>query len=477
MKKLYVFALGLLVAVGAQAEKEVYTVFDNATKTLTYYYDEWDAHNGDYKERYDPESQTARFVEYYEQVLKGRIDVSMKEAELTSMQAMFYGGEEYVDNNLVCFFLSAMTSIEGLENLNTANVSSMTAMFYGCKSLTSLDISHFNTQNVMRMRYMFASCTSLTSLDLSNLNTANVTDMNHMFSWCSSLTSLDLTTLNVSKVTSMGSMFYGCGALTTLYCNEDWSRSPALESSEMMFSWCYALKGDNGTTWSMDFSNSTYARPDMPGQPGYFTKKADYHYDNGWVYYDDGQRINNFGPGNYPFYWAVMYPANTLDYTELYKIGFFTTALNTEDITVSVANGGDNPSLGQVIYRKTYNPDSYVGMFTVEPEGPISFDNTKNLWIMLNAPSGYPATICANTGDPNTRWYSMDGTTWGDLATTSAGGQKNDYSFMIRACFDANEAIDQVVNSKSSNRKFIKDGQLLIERDGKLYNATGTQVK
>ena len=34
------------------------------------------------------------------------------------------------------------------------------------------------------------------------------------------------------------------------------------------------------------------------------------------------------------------------------------------------------------------------------------------------------------------------------------------------------EGIDQIVNSKSSNRKFIKDGQLLIERDG-----TGTQVK
>ena len=41
----------------------------------------------------------------------------------------------------------ALKQIEGLEFLNTSEVKDMTAMFYRCSDLTSLDVSHFNTQN------------------------------------------------------------------------------------------------------------------------------------------------------------------------------------------------------------------------------------------------------------------------------------------------------------------------------------------
>jgi hypothetical protein len=33
------------------------------------------------------------------------------------------------------------------------------------------------------------------------------------------------------------------------------------------------------------------------------------------------------------------------------------------------------------------------------------------------------------------------------------------------------------ISRQSSNRKFIKDGRLIIIRDGKTYNALGAQVK
>ena len=39
------------------------------------------------------------------------------------------------------------------------------------------------------------------------------------------------------------------------------------------------------------------------------------------------------------------------------------------------------------------------------------------------------------------------------------------------------QAIDEIVNHQSSNRKYIKDGQLLIIRDGKVYTVQGVQVK
>ena len=41
-------------------------------------------------------------------------------------------------------------------------------------------------------------------------------DMNSMFYGCESLTTLDLSYFDVSKAEDMSSMFYGCGSLATL---------------------------------------------------------------------------------------------------------------------------------------------------------------------------------------------------------------------------------------------------------------------
>ena len=61
-------------------------------------------------------------------------------------------------------------------------------MFYGCESLTNIDLSYFNTQNATNMSYMFFGCKSLTNINLSNFNNQNVTNICTMFSNCESLT-------------------------------------------------------------------------------------------------------------------------------------------------------------------------------------------------------------------------------------------------------------------------------------------------
>ena len=73
--------------------------------------------------------------------------------------------------------------IEGIENLNTANVTDMSCMFLGCLRIYSLDVTHFNTANVKDMNSMFFSCNGLSSLDVTNFNTANVTDMGGYVPW------------------------------------------------------------------------------------------------------------------------------------------------------------------------------------------------------------------------------------------------------------------------------------------------------
>ena len=137
-------------------------------------------------------------------------------------------------------------TIEGMNYLNTSEVTNMSSMFYGCK-LTSIDLSHFNT--------------------------AKVTDMIGMFDSCSKITSLDLSSFNTSNVTSMSTMFRNCSNLVTIYVGDDWNTTKVTSSSSM-FTNCTSLVGSQGTTYHPNYpSDKTYAHIDGEGGMGYFTYK------------------------------------------------------------------------------------------------------------------------------------------------------------------------------------------------------------
>ena len=72
-------------------------------------------------------------------------------------------------------------------------------MFYGCSSLTSLDLGNTDTSLIINMNHMFSGCSSLKELNISNFNTSNVTSMDFMFS---SLTNLDISYLNFTDTTT-----------------------------------------------------------------------------------------------------------------------------------------------------------------------------------------------------------------------------------------------------------------------------------
>ena len=167
----------------------------------------------------------------------------------------------------------SLTSITGLDKLDTANVKDMGYMFYHCKSLTSLDVSSFNTANVTNMRGMFHSCTGLTNLDVSGFNTANVTDMSSMFRNCTWLTNLDVSGFNTANVTNMDYMFYYSSGLETIYASSLFTTN-AVSSSSSMFFFCTSLVGGAGTKYKTSHIDKTYARIDGgTSNPGYFTAK------------------------------------------------------------------------------------------------------------------------------------------------------------------------------------------------------------
>ena len=96
----------------------------------------------------------------------------------------------YTPTSLYCFFedLKKLETITGLEYLNTEKVTDMYSMFYNCKALTSLDVTHFNTANVTNMSFMFASCGALTTIYVSDkFVTDKVTKGSNMFNNCKNL--------------------------------------------------------------------------------------------------------------------------------------------------------------------------------------------------------------------------------------------------------------------------------------------------
>ncbi len=126
-------------------------------------------------------------------------------SNVTNMSAMFYDCRD-------------LTSLD-LSSFDTSNVTNMSDMLHDCRSLTSLNLSGFDTSSVTEMRSMFHGCSSLTSLSLDGFDTANVTDMSCMFHSCSDLTSLNLSGFDASNATDIHWMFSGCG-LKNLTCSD-----------------------------------------------------------------------------------------------------------------------------------------------------------------------------------------------------------------------------------------------------------------
>lgn len=136
-----------------------------------------------------------------------------------------------------------LTSIEGIENLNTSNVKYMNEMFGQCSNLETLDLSHFNTEKVGNMSNMFNGCTKLHDLNISSFNTENVTNMYGMFYGCSSLDSLDLSHFNTRYVRNdqMNYMFNGCSSLSYLNVSNFTTDKPGMQL-DGLFQGCSSLQ-------------------------------------------------------------------------------------------------------------------------------------------------------------------------------------------------------------------------------------------
>ena len=210
-----------------------YAVFDEDTNTLTFKHDTKKPYGA--FELNEGENAPGWFQPNYDgyninTIKKVVFDASFANARPTSCYKWFYRCKK-------------LTTIEGIEYLNTENVTNMSSMFSGCWALTTLDLSNFDTKNVTNMSYMFHCCYDLKTLDLLNFDTQNVTDMEGMFFKCN-LISLDLSSFDTQNVTNMHSMFWGCFSDLYLRTTLDLSNfdTKNVAYMDLMFFGCFGLK-------------------------------------------------------------------------------------------------------------------------------------------------------------------------------------------------------------------------------------------
>lgn len=190
----------------APAEPVVCVVFNAAKGTLTFVCDK-DKHPGAYP--LNTGTKVPGWTKHAADIKEVVFDATFADARPTSCYCWFNG-------------CTNLTTITGIENLNTSEVTQMGSMFRNCGILTAIDLSKFNTSQVTDMSQMFYGCRNLTAIDVTALDTKNVTDMSSMFNFCNRLTGIDLSTFNTANVKNMSSMFaYASSALTINVANFD----------------------------------------------------------------------------------------------------------------------------------------------------------------------------------------------------------------------------------------------------------------
>ena len=241
---------GFVYNMKALKQNELYAgVYDSATKKYTFKEVSVEEVSQNENAHLINDGMKISDLPNYASLEKVVFEESFKKFEPTTLSSFFEG-------------LESLTSIIGLENLNTTHVTDMSKMFYNCYKLNSLDLSQFNTGNVEKMNEMFYYCRGLNSLDLSAFNTTKVNNMYRMFYYCFVRT-IDLSSFNTANVENMDEMFAGASLVVNIYTSDSF-KTDKLTNSKDMFNFCTNLPNFNKD--EVDATHANY------GAGGYFKK-------------------------------------------------------------------------------------------------------------------------------------------------------------------------------------------------------------
>lgn len=195
-----------------------------------------------------------------------------------------------VANAESCFRGNSITSLHGLEDWNVEALANMSGMFYHCPLGTIAELLSWETQ-VTSLYSTFEGC-GLTSLHgLENFNTANLTTMRYAFKDNAGLRSLDgLESWDVSACEDFREAFYGGAWIEDVSALASWNTESAVYLDQMFYFTASILNVSDFADW--DFSHVTSMGGMLAGWNKYHSTKLNIDvYQDAYYYWDyDGRR-------------------------------------------------------------------------------------------------------------------------------------------------------------------------------------------
>ena len=327
-------------------------------------------------------------------------------------------------------------------------------IFENCYSLDSVVVP----QGVKSIsRFAFYQCRALTHVELPE---GLKSIQQHAFAECKALKEIELPasldTIGQYVFTRSASSFI-CKAITPPRVHEEAFASGAMSSLQVPKQSMEAYKAAD--VWkNFRFIYPIYGEEEEAAFAG-------------WTKYDNAHYDDSFGLWGESFNWGIMIPTDSIRGNKLTQVALFETRANKSEITLSVVSGGATPASGQLLHTESFMPVG-EGYHIITFENPIVIDPTQNLWIYFSEGiDELPAAMDYTASNPNAMWigaYDMwMNTDWSEYPC----------AFMIRANIPSTEGVENVRNDKAQGTKIFRDGQILILRNGKTYNAVGAEIK
>ena len=183
------------------------------------------------------------------------------------------------------------------------------------------------------------------------------------------------------------------------------------------------------------------------------------------------------------FYWGYMFPSNLLTNYAGYTI-----------TQVAYVDPGDTQFAGTYEFHiwvgGDTQPETEVSRLSFQVTGesgdievlmldtPVEISGTQNIWVCMYQDGSveYPAVFMADPGEPNARWFGVDGYGWMDLASVQGG---EGYAWILWAYAEDTDALGEF-NSNVAVYPNPTNGNVTVAAPGmnhvSVMNALGQMV-
>lgn len=184
-------------------------------------------------------------------------------------------------------FFEGCTNVErfeGLDLIDTSNVTIMKDVFKNCSKLDTFNLDDFDIANVTSIESMFEGCKEFRGFYGTNSVFTSLQNASHAFKDCTSLRLIGFDMFLSTSLQDTTYMFENCTSLRSIMVDDNLLNFPLDQyQSENMFKNCTNIVGGQGTKYNtrIDPNGKNFANVDYGGiKPGYFTLRDSSRYAN-----------------------------------------------------------------------------------------------------------------------------------------------------------------------------------------------------